>query len=94
MLVSMGTKDVKTEWTTAAKLAKYLGVDPRTVRGWIAAGELRAGQVQVRHYSDDRPRKTNQGHWRIHESEVAKLLRRLRSGQFRPKVPGGLLLLR
>jgi Helix-turn-helix domain len=75
---------MQSRWLPASALAQYIGVHPRTVRDWIAGGVVPAVRVQKQHYTDDRPRKTARGQWRIYETDVDALLLRLRlSGKLR-----------
>lgn len=74
--------------TTAPALAEYLGVTTKTVRAWIRAGVLTAWQVQTRHYTDERTRKTKRGTWRIAEPDLLDFLSRFRAAGRATKAGG------
>lgn len=65
-------------WTTPARVAAYFGVTRGTVCAWLRRRYLGARMVTDRHYTDERPRKTARGRWRIFEADLAILLRELR----------------
>jgi len=69
-----------TKWATTAAVAKYLGTTQKTVRHWIRRGSLRGCQVQTRHYSDERDRKTRRGGWRIYAADLERFLIAFRGG--------------
>jgi len=75
-------------WTSTTALAAYLGLTEWSVRKWIRTGKLKAHAIQQRHYTDDRPRKTQQARWRIYEADLVTFLERFRAGT---KPPPGLL---
>jgi len=64
--------------TTAAALARYLGVSSQTVRMWIQRGDLVAYQAPNRHYADDRPRRTKRAEWRIRQEDLVSFFARFR----------------
>jgi len=66
-------------YVTTGDLAAYLGVHYRTVMSWLHSGALRGEHWQTRHYTDERPRKTKLGRWRIHEADLADFLWRMRA---------------
>lgn len=68
-------------WTTVAAISAHIGVAVTTLREWLKTGRVRAGQVQARHYTDERPRKGTRGVWRIYEPDLIDFLRRLRGGE-------------
>jgi excisionase family DNA binding protein len=67
-------------WTTPEALAAWLGLTAYTVRRWLRAGELPGAHVGSRHYTDDRPRRSERRKWRIYESDVQAVVERWRSG--------------
>lgn len=69
------------QWVTASAVAEYLGVSLSTVRKWIRDGSLKATMVQQRHYSDERPRKTKRGEYRVQKRDVDSFLAAFRSGR-------------
>jgi hypothetical protein len=69
----------KQRFTTPAMVARYMGVDPDTVRNWIRRLSLAGKVTHHAHYTDDRARKTGRGRWRIFESDLTVLLRALRA---------------
>lgn len=66
-------------WTTPTHLARYLGVGYTTVISWIKNGELPASPAFGHHYSDERPRKTKRGTWRIYERDLMPKLQAMRA---------------
>lgn len=73
------------QWTTAVALREYLGVSRHTMARWLRQGRVRGTVVQAAHYTDDRPRRTSRGAWRIYEADVVDLLQRMRSGTKPPE---------
>lgn len=67
-------------WTTIPAVARALCVDRETVRGWVNRGHLRALAVPSRHYTDERPRKTDRAIVRIYEDDLVAFLKRYRGG--------------
>lgn len=61
-------------WTTPARIAAYFGVTRGTVCSWLRRKAIGAHVITDCHYTDDRPRKTGRGRWRIFESDLEKLL--------------------
>ncbi len=67
-------------YTTPDALAEYLGYSPVTVRVWLRQGKIPGAQMQPRHYTDDRSRRTGRAQWRIYEDDVLQLLAHMRQG--------------
>lgn len=65
-------------WTTPSHVARYFGVRPETVTNWIRRDRLRASFVPL-HHSDDRPRDTKRRRYRIYESDLMAMIRRMRA---------------
>lgn len=66
------------KWVTSAALARWLGVTPSVLTRLIKQGRLRAARFPSKHYSDERPRKTERAQWRIFEDDLEDFLRRFR----------------
>ena len=60
--------------------ARALGMTPTTIARWVRLGYLSGYRVNHRHYTDDRPRKTQRGQWRVSVDSIAALLERLYAG--------------
>jgi len=85
----MAVAHPRQRFVTLAALRRYLGVSQSTAARWCRLGILRACQVQTRHYTDERARKTSRGRWRIYEPDLIAFLRWYR-GRDVP-LPHGLL---
>lgn len=73
-------QEIKQRWTTPAALGRWMGVTSATALRWCKRGNLRAVCIQAAHYTDDRPRKTTRGVWRIYEADLLAFLAKMRSG--------------
>jgi len=70
-------------FTTVANVARWYGVATETVTDWIHRGHLRAHRAWQQHYTDERPRKTGRGRWRIYEADLRDFVAKARGGELR-----------
>lgn len=59
---------------SAPEMARALGVPRFTLLQWIRSGAIRAVQLSLRHYSDERPTTGKRVRWYVPISEVERVL--------------------
>ena len=65
-----------------------LGLSPETILRYVRLGMLRGYVAHHRHYTDERPRKTRRGTWRVSVESIVELLEKAYGGS---RVPPGVI---
>lgn len=68
------------QYVGVPEMATVIGVHPNRIREWLRRGILAGVRTLDPHYTDDRPRKSNRGVWRVHRSEWRRFLEMYRAG--------------